>query len=443
MINLITQISKYIIVILSALYAMKCFTVFRAKHEVNRGSVYVTQNILMFMIHFICYLIIYMNVPEVKVIAFYLVQVILLIVTIVLHSIIYKRASRLLVNNMCFLLMVGFVILTRLDFDLAARQFGIAVAAIILALFIPIIIAKVKVLEKWGIFYGILGILVIASVFVFGKSINGAINWVQIGGVSLQPSELAKVIFVFFIAAMLQEKPSFKRIVVVSAAAAGFVLLLAAQNDLGAAVIFFMVYLFMLYVATEEFRYMILGMVGLSGAAVIAYNFFSHVRVRVTVWLNPWSDYSDRGYQIAQSLFAIGTGSWFGVGLYQGMPSTIPIVVSDFIFSAISEEMGAIFCVCLLLVYVSCFVMFINISLQLSNPFYKLLSIGLSVSYAFQIFLCVGGVIKLIPHTGVTLPLISNGGSSILSTIIIFAVIQGLYLLKQKEVQTDEKTGQK
>lgn len=443
MINLITQISKYLIVILSALYAMKCFTVFRSKHEINRGSVYVTQSILMFMIHFICYLIIYMNVPEVKVIAFYLVQVIMFITTIALYSVIYRKASRLLVNNMCFLLMVGFVILTRLDFDLAVRQFVIAVAAIVLALFIPIFIAKVKVLEKWGIFYGILGILVIGSVFVFGVRVNGAINWVQIGPISLQPSELAKVIFVFFVAAMLKEKPSFKRIVVVSVAAAGFVLLLVSQTDLGAAVIFFMVYLFMLYVATEEFRYMLLGMLGLSGAAVVGYHLFSHVKVRVTVWLNPWSDYTGNGYQIAQSLFAIGTGGWFGVGLYRGMPSTIPIVVSDYIFSAISEEMGAIFCICLLLVYISCFVMFINISLQLSNPFYKLLAVGLSVSYAFQIFLCVGGVIKLIPHTGVTLPLISNGGSSILSTIIIFAVIQGLYLLKQKEVHVDEKAGQK
>jgi len=443
MINLTTQITKYIIVILSALYTMKCFTVFRSKHEVNRGGAYVVQNILMFMVHFCCYLIIYINIPEVKVIAFYLAQVITFLATIILHSILYKRASRLLVNNMCFLLMVGFVILTRLDFDLAVRQFMIAVVAIVIALVIPIMIARFRFLEKLTVFYGILGILVIGSVSVFGMTVNGATNWIQIGPVSFQPSELAKVIFVFFVAAALQEKPSFKRVVAISAAAGAHVLLLVYQTDLGGAVIFSMVYLFMLYMATEDFRYMILGLFGFSGAALVGYKLFDHVKVRVTVWLNPWPHYTDKGYQIVQSLFAISTGSWFGVGLFKGQPLTIPIVVSDYIFSAISEEMGAVFCICLLLIYTSCFVMFINISLQLSNPFYKLLAVGLSVSYAFQIFLCVGGVTKMIPHTGVTLPLISNGGSSILSTIIVFAVIQGLYLLKQKEVHGDEKARSK
>ena len=105
---------------------------------------------------------------------------------------------------------------------------------------------------------------------------------------------------------------------------------------------------------------------------------------------------------------------------YQGMPKSIPVVVSDFVFAAIAEEMGTLFAICLILIYISCFIMFINISLQLTRPFYKILAIGLSVSYGFQLFLCIGGVIKLIPHTGVTLPLISYGGSSVLSTIIIF-----------------------
>lgn len=127
------------------------------------------------------------------------------------------------------------------------------------------------------------------------------------------------------------------------------------------------------------------------------------------------------------------------MGLFQGSPETIPVVVSDFVFSAISEEMGALFSICLILVYFSCLLMFINISLRLVKPFYKLLAIGLSASYGFQLFLCIGGVTKLIPHTGVTMPLISYGGSSVLSTIIIFAVIQGLYLLRQREVYLLEK----
>ena len=163
------------------------------------------------------------------------------------------------------------------------------------------------------------------------------------------------------------------------------------------------------------------------------------MRTRVIAWKDPWANYNDAGYQIAQSLFAIGTGGWFGLGLFQGKPETIPVVVSDFVFSAISEEMGALFAIALILVYFSCFMMFTNISLQLVKPFYKLVAMGLSTAYGIQLFLCIGGVIKLIPHTGVTMPLISYGGSSILSTIIIFAVIQGLYLLRQREVIILEK----
>ena len=439
MVNVIIHISKYILAILAASYAMKCFTVFSGKHEYDRGSVYLTQNILMFLIHFICYLIIYLMTKDIKMLYFYGAQFLLFLVTIIVYSTVYKNASRLIVNNMCYLLMVGFVILTRLDFDMAVRQFAIAVAAVCVSLIIPAFLLKVRTIDKWGIFLGVLGFLLIASVFVFGRSMYGATNWISIGGFSLQPSELAKIVFVFFVAAMLARDTSFKQIVITTVAAAAYVLVLVIEKDLGAAVIFFVTYLIMLYVATRQFRYMALGLAAGSGAAVVAYKLFAHVRTRVIAWKDPWGNYNDAGYQIAQSLFAIGTGGWFGMGLFKGSPDTIPVVVSDFVFSAISEEMGALFSKCLILVYFSCFIMFINISLQLVKPFYKLVAIGLSTAYGIQLFLCIGGVIKLIPHTGVTMPLISYGGSSVLSTIIIFAVIQGLYLLRQREVHILEK----
>lgn len=434
MVNVIIHISKYILAILAASYAMKCFTVFSDRHEYDRGHVYIVQNVLMFFIHFICYLIIYLMTKDMKMLYFYAAQVVLFLVTLIVYGTVYKNASRLIINNMCYLLMVGFVILTRLDFDMAIRQFAIAVAAVCISLIIPAFILRVRVVDKWGKFLGIFGFLMIASVFVFGKSMYGATNWISIGGFSLQPSELAKIVFVFFVAAMLARDTSFRQIVITTAAAAGYVLVLVIEKDLGAAVIFFITYLVMLYVATRQFRYMSLGLAAGSGAAVVAYKLFAHVRTRVIAWKDPWGNYNDAGYQIAQSLFAIGTGGWFGMGLFKGKPNTIPVVVSDFVFSAISEEMGALFAICLILVYFSCFLMFINISLQLVKPFYKLVAMGLSTAYGIQLFLCIGGVIKLIPHTGVTMPLISYGGSSVLSTIIIFAVIQGLYLLRQREV---------
>ena len=434
MVNVIIHISKYILAILAASYAMKCFTVFSDRHEYDRGHVYIVQNVLMFFIHFICYLIIYLMTKDMKMLYFYAAQVVLFLVTLIVYGTVYKNASRLIINNMCYLLMVGFVILTRLDFDMAIRQFAIAVAAVCISLIIPAFILRVRVVDKWGKFLGIFGFLMIASVFVFGKSMYGATNWISIGGFSLQPSELAKIVFVFFSAAMLARDTSFRQIVITTAAAAVYVLVLVIEKDLGAAVIFFITYLVMLYVATRQFRYMALGLAAGSGAAVVAYQLFAHVRTRVIAWKDPWGNYNDAGYQIAQSLFAIGTGGWFGMGLFKGKPNTIPVVVSDFVFSAISEEMGALFAICLILVYFSCFLMFINISLQLVKPFYKLVAMGLSTAYGIQLFLCIGSVIKLIPHTGVTMPLISYGGSSVLSTIIIFAVIQGLYLLRQREV---------
>lgn len=445
MLNLLTQISKYLLVILTAVYAMKCFTVFRRKYDFDRGSVYTTQNVLMFMIHFICYMLIYLNTKDVKILIFYGAQVVLFAATLILYGIIYRRASRLLVNNMCFLLMIGFVVLTRLNKEdaPAGKQFIIAVVAIVISFFVPVIIEKAAFLKKLGPVYGIVGLLMIVSVFIPGIGVKsgGATGWIQIGPIGLQPSELAKIVFVFFIAAMLCKRTDFKYIAVITACAAVFVLILVGSTDLGAALIFFTVYIVMLYIATGKGAYLFLGFGGFGAAAVVAYKLFAHVRVRVYAWLHPWSDYQGTTYQIAQSLFAIGTGGWFGSGLYKGMPGIIPVAASDFAFSAIIEEMGALFGICLLLIYISCFVMFINISLKITDKFYKLLAIGLSVAYSIQLFLCVGGVIKFIPHTGVTLPLISYGGSSVLSTILVFAVIQGMYLLKQREVYGDEKKG--
>ena len=172
---------------------------------------------------------------------------------------------------------------------------------------------------------------------------------------------------------------------------------------------------------------------------------FDHVMIRVSVWRDPWADISGDGYQITQSLFAIGTGSWFGMGLMGGAPQKIPVVEKDFIFSAISEEFGGLFALCLVLVCCSCFIMFMNIAVQIKGSFYKLVAAGLGIIYGFQIFLTIGGVIKMIPSTGVTLPLVSYGGSSIFATVIIFGVIQGLYILKQKEEaeELERKSGKR
>ena len=220
--------------------------------------------------------------------------------------------------------------------------------------------------------------------------------------------------------------------------AAAHVLVLVASKDLGGAFIFFMTYLCMLFVATSNWFYLGAGLLGGSGAAVLAYHLFAHVRVRVEAWQNPWADIDNRGYQIAQSLFAIGTGGWFGSGLFQGMPYKIPVVEKDFIFAAIFEEMGGIFAVCVLLICLGCFIQFMMIASRMQAAFYKLIAFGLGIVYIVQVFLTVGGVVKFIPSTGVTLPFVSYGGSSIFSTFILFHIVQGLYILKRNEEDYEE-----
>jgi cell division protein FtsW (lipid II flippase) len=221
--------------------------------------------------------------------------------------------------------------------------------------------------------------------------------------------------------------------------AAFHVIVLVFSKDLGSALIFFVVYVVMVFVATRNYFYLILGTLAGCGAGVIAAKIFSHVRVRIQAWRDPWSYIDGSGYQITQSLFAIGTGGWFGMGLYQGDPTAIPYVEADFIFSAIAEELGVFFSICLILVCVSCFIAFMNVAMRLKNEYYRLVAVGLAVTYIFQIFLTIGGGTRLIPLTGVTLPLVSYGGSSVLTTIIMFCIIQGLYCIRAEEGEHDVK----
>lgn len=195
----------------------------------------------------------------------------------------------------------------------------------------------------------------------------------------------------------------------------------------------------MLYVASRKPIYMVLGLGSGALASVVAYHLFAHVRDRVIAWKDPLSVIDDQGYQISQSLFAIGSGGWFGVGLGQGMPDKIPVVKTDFVFSAIAEEFGVVFAICIIFICISCFLMFFNISMQVKDIFYKLIALGIGTLYGTQVFLALGGVTKFIPSTGVTLPLVSYGGSSLLSTIILFAIIQGLYVMQVDEGESDER----
>ena len=283
--------------------------------------------------------------------------------------------------------------------------------------------------------YAGIGIVLLAAVLVLAQTSYGA----KLSLMGIQPSEAIKITFVFFMAALLRNGADFSKVVQATIVAGLHVGILVLSRDLGSAVIFFAAYLVMIYVASKNVGYLALGLGGGSVGAVIAYHLFGHVRQRVTAWKDPMAVYQNEGYQIVQSLFAIGTGGWFGMGLCQGSPEKIPVVKNDFIFSAICEELGCIFAICLIMVCISCFLMFLNIAMQMKEQFYKLVALGLGTVYAFQVFLTIGGVTKFIPSTGVTLPLVSYGGSSLLATMMLFAVIQGLYILREDEDEEIER----
>ena len=433
MVNVIVELSKYLMIILIAMYTYQSYTVFRHEAPARQKNIFRKQNTLMFLIHLTAYLVMYLKTNNLQILFFYAEQVILLAAILAFYHVAYPKASRLVVNNMCMLLSIGFIILTRLSFDKSKRQFMIVAGSAAISLLVPFLVRKMKFLRNLTWLYAAAGIGLLGVVAVAGSRVYGAKLNISFGQFSVQPSEFVKITFVFFVAALLGRSTEFKDIVKATAVAVAHVLILVLSKDLGGALIYFVVYLIMLYVASRKPLYLMGGLAGGSIAAVAGYFLFGHVRTRVLAWSNPWDVIEKEGYQITQSLFAIGTGGWFGMGLFQGSPDKIPVVDQDFIFSAISEELGGIFALCLILICVSCFLMFINIAMQIKDDFYKLVALGLGTVYGFQVFLTIGGVTKFIPSTGVTLPLVSYGGSSMLSTLIMFAIIQGMYLLREDE----------
>ncbi|MBQ2936829.1 MAG: FtsW/RodA/SpoVE family cell cycle protein [Lachnospiraceae bacterium] len=429
----VSEFSKYVIALLIALYTFESFMVFRFKDEKRRGAGYTRQSILMFALHFSCFIVICFETGDIMYLFFYAFQQIALYAAAMLYRLLYPASNRLLVNNMCMLLSIGFIILTRLSYNMAVKQFIIAAGSLVVALIIPFFVHKFKFLKNLQWIYALVGIAALSVVLILGQTTYGSKLSYSIAGITFQPSEFVKILFVFFVASALYRSNGFFEVFTTAVVAGVHVIVLVCSRDLGSALIFFIVYVLMVYIATGKFRYIILGILGGSGAAYVAFSVFRHVQVRVQAWKDPWSVIDSAGYQITQSLFAISSGGWFGLGLYKGTPDSIPFVEADFVFSAIAEELGIIFAVCLILICLSSFIMMMNISVHLTDKFYQLTAFGLGITYIFQIFLTIGGGTKFIPLTGVTLPLVSYGGSSILTTLILFSVTEGLYIIQEDE----------
>ncbi len=435
--GLIVGASNYVTILMAAMYTYWNFRCFGVDEE-RRDRYQKRQNRMMFLIHFLSFSVMFLKTGDERLFPFYGAQAAFLWCFLALYGKCYRSRCKLLANNMCFLLSVGFIILTRLSFDKAVRQFGITVCSAVAAWLIPFVIRRMWQLSRMAWVYAAVGLGLLAAVYVAGDASYGAQLSLKLGEVAVQPSEFVKITFVFFVSAMFYKSTDRRQIIVTSAVAALHVVVLVLSKDLGSGLIFFVTYVFMVFVATSDWIYLVLGFAGGCGASVAAWKLFAHVQARVIAWRDPWADIDNRGYQITQSLFAIGTGSWFGLGLYQGMPGKIPVVEKDFVLAAVSEEMGALFAMCVLFICLGCFIQFMMVACEMEAMFYKLVALGLGVEYIVQVFLTAGGVTKFIPSTGVTLPLISYGGSSVLCTFILFSVVQGLYMLKREEEEDYE-----
>ncbi len=445
MTDIVYTISKFTLIICFGIFTIISFRVQRDVPEELKTRTYAFQRSLTVAIHAVAYFVMCLHVlnrdTELNIwylLGFYLGQLAyILVMTILIPRIV--RLNPGLNNVMVMLLTIGFIVQTRLSFADSLRQFLIVLAGTVISLLFCFFCKRAKFLRNLTWIYCILGMGLLALVLILSTVSRGARLSLEIGPFSFQPLEFVKIIFVLFVASAFHRSTSFKMVLVTAACAAIHILIQVFCTDLGSAFILFVIYLMMLYVATRKFLYLALGTGAFTGAAVIAYHMFSHVKVRVSTWMDPWEDINGKGYQITQSLFAIGTGSWFGSGLFGGSPSSIPLVSKDMVISAVSEELGGLFAIFLILLCLCFTLMIFRVAIRIELTFYKLLAFGLGVSYAVQVFLTIGGAFKFIPLTGVTLPFISNGGSSILASFIMIGIVQSLYVISESDVAHERR----
>jgi cell division protein FtsW (lipid II flippase) len=352
---------------------------------------------------------------------------------------------------------LGLVMIHRLDLAAAAsavalgkavptEQIGRQVAwtAVGLVLFIAVlwIVRDHRTLARYSYTAGFVGLILLALPGLlpsFISEVNGAKIWLRLGIFSIQPGEFAKILLIIFFAAFLVQKrelfttagrkflgmelPRPRDLAPLLVAWALSVGVLVLESDLGTSLLFFGIVLVLLYAATERVSWMLIGLSFFVAGAVVAYNLFGHVRVRVQVWLDPFADFSGSGYQIGQALFGLGTGGVGGTGLGAGRPDLVPYAESDFMLSSLGEELGLIGLAAILVVYLVLITRGLRSALAVRDSFGKLLATGLSFAIALQLFTVVGGASKLIPLTGLTLPFLSYGGSSLVANYALVALL--------------------
>ncbi len=354
---------------------------------------------------------------------------------------VFKYSCPIMFNNMFFLGSIGLIMLHRIGFEISQAQlvyFAVGMLGMVIVYFGLKIF---KELVPFTYVFLILSYGIIVLPFFFGEKSSGSLNWVNIGGISFQPSELVKITYTFFLGTFFSRNMNLKRIIVGIILTVLLIGVLVFQNDFGGSLMFFTLFMMMMYVASGSKFLFGLGYVAVACASVIAYNFISHIQVRFDIWQNPFAYPLGQGYQLLQSIFAITTYAPFGIGLYNGDPKSIPVVESDLLFSAITEEFGIIIGLIIISLYAVMFYRGIHIALRVRKKEYSLIALGLSVILLFQTFLIIGGITKFIPLTGVTLPFVSYGGTSLVVSSILIGILQFIhqYSLLEDELDDDDE----
>ncbi len=339
---------------------------------------------------------------------------------------------------------LGFAMIFRLSGGLAAEQATWIVVGLLAFVGTLLVVRDHRQLDAYTYTIGLvgLGLLLLPIVPGIGRTINGARLWVRVGPIGFQPSEIGKVLIVIFLASYLSSKrellsvtegrlgplrlPPAKHLAPVLLAWGASLAVLFLQKDLGASLLFFAIFVVMLWIATGRTAYLVIGLVLFVIGAGVAYELLAHVQQRVDIWLHALapSKVFDFGYgQVAQAQFGLATGGLVGAGLGRGSPGLIPFASTDFIFAAIGEELGLLGTTAVLLLFITLVGKGLKAALECPDAFGKLLAVGLSAGLALQAFVIVGGVTRVIPLTGVTLPFVSYGGSSLVSNFVLLALL--------------------
>ena len=344
-------------------------------------------------------------------------------------------SDKLLLSLTNFLCALGILVLYDTNPTYAYSQatyYFVGLLAMVVCIYIVRLIRSFRLLI-WPMM--LVSLALLALPLVIGKETYGAKNWFYVGSVSVQPSEIVKLVLVIVLARFMADRRMLPWLVF----SVGCLGVLMLQKDLGTALLYFFTTLLLFYASTGNLALTSIGLAGGAGAAVMGYRMFAHVKRRVAIWQNPWSDYDNAGYQIIHSLMAIASGGLFGVGLGLGSPTIIPIYHTDFIFSVICEQFGLIFGCCVLLMYVALIWRGAMIAMSTRTSFHGLLAMGITTLLGLQTFVIIGGVVKLIPLTGVTMPFVSYGGTSLVSSLCLVGLLQGVASLNEDNLKEDMK----